>query len=296
MEASEHMRSNDLTEDLKRAIEDSMRLGRFVTAARSGIVSATKAVEWVSLQRRVAKALNDPDPYCSEEDFNRHQEAARPLENFAKEEASRGFSYLHSIAIVRIWSILEVTVDDLVRRLFRTPDALPAGGVISKMEGPLLPFINASAEDRAELMFVALKQKLTGALKPGVARMEELLEPFGLHGPINDAVRRLLLELGAVRNVLVHRNGITDRRFIVACPWLQCREGRPLSLSDNHFEMYSFAADWYTLEIHQRVIRKFSLLNEDEDLNELQQVVMSAIDRFLKARPAGDLTDGTAQV
>jgi hypothetical protein len=166
------------------------------------------------------------------------------------------------------------------------------------MEGPLLPFINASPEDRAELMFIALKQKLSVALKPGVARMEELLEPVGLHGQINDAVRRLLLELGAVRNVLVHRNGITDKRFIVACPWLQCREGRPLSLSHNHFEMYWFAVGWYMLEISRRVVRKFNLLTEveEKELIETEQSFLSAIDRFLKDRPAGELTEETAQV
>jgi hypothetical protein len=277
---------------------DSMKLRRFVSAAGSGILSATYAVEWVSVNRKAAKVMKKPDPYRSEEDFNKHQEDAKPLEDFAKEEASRGFPYLHSIAIVRVWSILEVTVDDLVRRLFRTPNVLPAGGVIAKMEGPLLPFINASPEDRAELMFIALKQKLSVALKPGVARMEELLEPVGLHGQINDAVRRLLLELGAVRNVLVHRNGITDKRFIVACPWLQCREGRPLSLSHNHFEMYWFAVGWYMLEISRRVVRKFNLLTEveEKELIETEQSFLSAIDRFLKDRPAGELTEETAQV
>ena len=124
-----------LTEDLERGIKDSLTLNNFVDVARSGMVSATNAVDWISVNRKVAEALKEEDPYGNEKVFKTHQERAKKLEDFAREEATRGFPYLYSIAIVRMWGILEAAVDDLVRRRFRTADSLPSSGVLGKIEG-----------------------------------------------------------------------------------------------------------------------------------------------------------------
>src|SRR5205807_809084 len=121
-------------------------------------------------------------------------------------------------------------------------------------EGPLLPFIDASIEERAELMAGALRQKLSIAFKPGIARFEEILQPFGLAAAVPAVIKQILLELASVRNVLVHKNGIADTRFLDACPWLKLVRGTRVVLTPKRFQMYDVAAHWYMLALASRIM------------------------------------------
>jgi hypothetical protein len=68
-------------------------------------------------------------------------------------------------------------------------------------------------------------------LLPGVGRFESLLKPFNLKPKITDEVRRELNDILAVRNLLVHRAGKIDRRFIELCPWLNRELGETIEVS-----------------------------------------------------------------
>lgn len=52
----------------------------------------------------------------------------------------------------------------------------------------------------------------------GVARFETLLALVELSGAIDEEHRKGLFELQQVRNVIVHRAGIVDRRLREQCP------------------------------------------------------------------------------
>lgn len=50
-----------------------------------------------------------------------------------------------------------------------------------------------------------LSRSLNADFKRGVGQFEAILDAIGLAGPVDPDVRRTLLELNEVRNVLVHR-------------------------------------------------------------------------------------------
>jgi hypothetical protein len=278
---------NELTESLDRAIGEQLELNTFVEVALTGMHDAAQGTRLIELTQKTLEAIKRPSLFTSDEELREHVDKAKKLENFARSQATSGFPYLFSLAIIRCWSIIEVAVDDLVLALLARPDHIPPDGILSEIKGPLLPFLNASLDERAELMAIALKQKLATALKPGAARFEELLGPFGLAGTIDDSVKRLLFELSAVRNVLVHKNGVADKRFVEACPWINCKQGVKISPSYSHFHMYLFASGWYVNEVSLRTRRKFQL-EEDQNVIALQptlldtcQTLLSNRDRFL---------------
>lgn len=271
---------------LGRAVREHTALNTFVDVSLSGMYLATDAAASVDLRRQIARVLQEPDPFPTEDEFNKRKQEAKTLEDFAREQAAKGFPYLFALATVRLWSILEVMVEDLVIVTLERSDRLPTDGLLSRLEGPLLPFLSASDQERAECMTLALEEKVRAVFKPGVARFEALLEPLGLHGQVEEAVRRVLLELSSVRNLLVHKNGIVDRRFAEACPWLNWKPGREVTLTRNYFRMYGLAVDWYILELDTRLRRK-SGSEPDERALQIQAALLTRLTEFLETRPAG---------
>lgn len=136
--------SSTVTDVLDRAIDEHSKLTNFVDICSSGMLLATTATESVDLSRRVASAFRRPDPYEDSAKLDKHRKAAKKIEEFARKEHDHGLPYLYSIATIRVWGILETTVDDVVSTMLRTPDRLPKDSIAAKLQGPLLAFASAS--------------------------------------------------------------------------------------------------------------------------------------------------------
>jgi hypothetical protein len=77
--------------------------------------------------------------------------------------------------------------------------------------------------------------------KHEIEKLESLLGLVGLSGFINADVKRNLIELGHIRNVLLHRRGIADAKFVQACPWLTIRVGERVEVNSTAVERYTDA-------------------------------------------------------
>jgi hypothetical protein len=131
-----------------------------------------------------------------------------------------------------------------------------------------------------------LQEKTRAALKPGVGRIEPLLDAVSLGGAVPDSVRRVVLELSQVRNLVVHKNGVVDRRFVDQCPWVRADVGGLLVIHADDLHRYGLAVDWYNLEMGNRARR---LLSEPEHTGsiELQRDLEKLIVEYLDSRPEG---------
>jgi len=74
-----------------------------------------------------------------------------------------------------------------------------------------------------------------------------------LGGSVDPEVRASLVELWAVRNVLVHRRGRTDARFKESCPWLAASPRDEICVSMKMFTRYMAASMAYASEVMKRV-------------------------------------------
>jgi hypothetical protein len=224
----------------------------FVDICIRALGQSTKAVQILEATQRIAKQAKFSEHILTEEEIVRVKKRASEVEEFANQQKGVGFSYLFSLAVVRLWSILEAMVDDLVIDFLRRPDECKDKDLIYSLKGPLLEFATAPPERQADFLTERLKDAVKAGLQAGVGRFEAMLDPIGLGGGIDPDVRRVLFELSQVRNAIVHKAGIPDQRFIDNCPWLNLNLDEPINVNAENFQLYYMSAYYYAIEIRLR--------------------------------------------
>lgn len=175
------------------------------------------------------------------------------LAEFAKGEVERDTPYLNSLAVVKIWSILENVVDGIVG--FRLLD--PATYEAKKLAKVKILLTDLAAfrdkEYESEYLVESLKREINAPLQLGIGRFEHLLEAVRLGGAPHDGVRFVLLELSQIRHAIVHRNGMADAKLLEQCTWLRHRRGDKIEVRGNQLEVYYRACCAYILELFRRL-------------------------------------------
>lgn len=233
-------------------VPDLTRLHRFVDLATHGLQFGMEAPRSVEQHRRVAQVTHRPDPYGTEETYQLALSKAMELQRFANEQHAAKFSYLHELAIVKLWSVLENAVDDLALERLREPD-IRETTVLQGLEGPLLPFASATRDEQAEFLLAKLKVTAKASLQRGVGRFEALLNPLGIGGGVDPLVAKAFVDLSETRHVIVHRGGIADKQLLSRCPWAKTPLGQKLEVTKRQFAWHACAADWYVVELDARI-------------------------------------------
>jgi hypothetical protein len=248
------------------AIEALTELHLFVGLALSGLKVGTSITTRVETHREAMKLLGKPDPFSSEDEFEQATDTLGDLESFAKREQKLGFPYLYAVASIRVWTILEATIDDFAIHLLQHGTDLTDIEALKKIKVPVLEYMAASEYERAEYLLNELKQTSKVPLQSGITRFESLLITFELNGSMPEEFRRLLFELWQVRNALVHRNGKIDIRLKDACPWLNLQLGEMLILTKSNFQKYIYSTTWYLYELELRYkLKKEPITSEAEE-------------------------------
>ncbi|HEY5883907.1 MAG TPA: hypothetical protein VIT88_04430 [Pyrinomonadaceae bacterium] len=177
----------------------------------------------------------------------------------ASDEINRGFPLLHAQALIALWSALEATVRLFLARLLQNHKKAWNVEAVQKLKIKLADYERAEGDDRFFYVLDRLEQELSSPIKNGVSRFESLLHVFDLSGSVEDDVRRDLFELSQLRNVLVHRSGIADRRFVEACPWLNLKVGEPIKVDHKIFVRHFRAVLCYHIELMLRVREYFGV-------------------------------------
>lgn len=244
--------SEQRKKDLGHFIDDVFDLNRFVDLSLEGLAYGTMADRVTELMRKSALQGNET-PVSNDAAYEERRQRDEKLKQFAEREAAKGNPYLFGLAIIRLWSILEAAVKFILLESLKSTKFHEYGQDLTTLSVPLVEFLQASDEERAELILERLNQRISSALKPGMGRFEAPLAAVGRGGGVADSVRRAILELSEVRNILVHRNGIADRKLLEMCPWLQLETGQPHLPSYQDFHIYQSAVFWYILELERRV-------------------------------------------
>jgi hypothetical protein len=194
---------------------------------------------------RLVEALQKVSP--SEEKID--LETARREAKLAQSEVDSEFPLLHAQYVVAIWASLETAMYlFLANWLQNQPEALTVEP-LRRLKVKVGEYESLDAFEKALYLVDRLEQETAASLKPGIGRFEALLQPFGLSGKIHEEDVRALIELGEIRNCIVHRAGIVDRRLLAACPWLNLTFGQQLQLDHEKTQMLSAAVMSYATEI-----------------------------------------------
>jgi hypothetical protein len=245
---SEAVQKKDLYDRLSRQMEE-LRL--FAELCSRGLEYSVSATEIHDIVRRGIEAGIVKRGITSQQLEQQREQAVR-LERFAKDQAERDFPYLYGLLTLRVWTILEDVVNNVVLDRLSNKGTVLGSPTFEGLSIPLVPFLSADEQSRDELILEALKQATKSRLKIGMGRFDSLLDAVGLGGGLSDTIRRTVLELSELRNVLVHRDGVCDNRVPERCPWLGLRVGDRVSISRNQFLAYALLPQWLFIELHRR--------------------------------------------
>lgn len=242
---------------LGQFIDDVFELDSFINCSLEGIGYSTIAGEVTDTIRRLAKSGGEYHPLVNDDVYESRKKHYEKLEKFAEREIEKGHPYLFSLSCVKLWSILEAAVDFILIRLLQNSEQLKLSQRLLKIKGPLLPLLQASEDERVVFLREALLHDIGAELKIGIGRFEGPLDELGFGGAVASNVRRVLLELAEVRNVIVHKAGKIDSRLLERCPWLSFQIGESIRPVAADFKKYMGSAFWYLMELDQRWEERF---------------------------------------
>jgi hypothetical protein len=173
----------DLIDSCTREI---VELSTFLKICERGLRFATKA-QWLAHWDAEVKQLLDGEGDGTPEQKDL-EEAAR-LERFAQQEANAGFPLLYNLGVIKLWSIIENTIDAIVVRRLVDPAQWGNHDYLANLKGPLVDFARLSPGDQAAYLARALSDDVKAKFKLGPGRFEAVLAPVGLGGEIDDEVR-----------------------------------------------------------------------------------------------------------
>jgi hypothetical protein len=191
-------------------------------------------------------------------------ETARQEATLAQSEVDNGFPILHAQIIIALWSALESLVRTFLAAWLTNIADVKSCDELKKVKVKLGDYESLVGDDRNFYILDLLEDSMGTRRNPGIGRFEALLNAFGLSSNVEDEISKVLFELYHVRNVLVHRNAIADRKIVASCPWLNLSVGQTVTIAHQAYVSYYHAIDEYVLELIQRTRVYFGLGRYEE--------------------------------
>jgi hypothetical protein len=188
-----------------------------------------------------------------------HVETARDLLPIVEAETKQGFPLFHGLAAIGVWGALEAFADDLLLDCLASDPEFSKVESVQKLKVSVADFGAMSEGARHAYILRALKVEPKTGGSPGLGGIERLFQGFGLVGSPSDELRACLVELNAVRNVLLHRSGVADERLVQLCPWLGLAPGDDVQVLNNMVLMYAISSLVYGTDLTLRLVRRYEL-------------------------------------
>lgn len=235
---------NWATASFRQTLEQFERLSQTLHLAMRGIAFARNSHRIAELLHRI-----DGEPDDGARGLKRAQEEA----DLATREVEEGFPILHAQATVTLWAYLEASVRQVVADWIHNEPSCLRHAQFEKVRVRLAEYERLDPSEKPLFIVEALEREFAVGLQNGVTRFEALLAPVMLAGDVPGDLGRRIFELGQVRNVIVHRAGMADKRFCEACPWMRAEIGKALIVSHPDYAKYNRAVHDYFMLIICRV-------------------------------------------
>ena len=172
----------------------------------------------------------------------------------AAREVKSGYSTIFSQALVANWAALETLMEDLTILWLVCGSAGLNNEVFQKVKFTLAIYEELTKEERMQYLLKEAMRFQGTDMKSGISRFETPLDWVGLGGSVDKQVKTDMYEFSQIRNLIVHRMCIVDKKFHEACPNISPGVGKTLYINMEQFSRYSGAAIDYAGIIAKRVI------------------------------------------
>jgi len=248
--------AKDLLVRLEDHTQQAFRLLQLSITGISGLAGLPEFLE----------ALTDAAPPSDAVLPQEAQEGTDWLQNkaqLARSELHSGFPLLSAQATISLWADLENGLRTFLAAWLRHEDTAKTIDPIQKLKVSLGEYEAMDPDERCLYTIDRLELEMAPHNRPGIDRFEALFKAFGFETTLDERLKRDLRELYSVRNLLVHRRGIADRRFIQSCPWLGLSVGKQITMTPDAYFKYHHAVTVYLHEIIVRVSARFGFSRSD---------------------------------
>lgn len=172
----------------------------------------------------------------------------------ANAEKHGDFPQLNGFGASAVWTGLEDAVNTLIELYVRYEPRALQSGKLKELKVDLVAYLGLPEAERPSFIVRQLENKLGSPLKGGLGVFESVLDALGIKREIDKKTRDTLYELHKVRNCVVHRRGVADRKLVEDCPFLGLRVGDPVRITSERFEEYFTATYTYLETLYAHVL------------------------------------------
>lgn len=241
---------------INRYIDYVEETGRILYLYINGIRSISRMVPLVEALYQPGKTNNVAS---EKDDYEKRLEETKERASFAQEEIDKGFPILIAHTVVTLYSSLEILAYDLARVwMINVPEVLEKEH-FSRIKISLTEYERLDKENRMDYLLSQYSKHINADMKLGVGKFEAILDSVSLSGSVDDGIRREILELSQVRNIVVHRGRYVDRRFKETCPWVPTDIGEKHICRLEDFNRYREASSNYVFGLIDRIRNYFGV-------------------------------------
>jgi hypothetical protein len=158
---------------------------------------------------------------------------------FLQQECVNGFPLLHAHTLVGCWGAFEAAMEDLSIELLINEPIWRKGEAFSRLKIPLAVYESLEPDERMRLLIQELQKGQGSSRKRGTASFEHVLNQFQLS--VDPGIKQTIWEMLNVRNVIVHRGSVADRRLVDACPEMELKIGQLVIVTKPDLNRYADA-------------------------------------------------------
>ncbi len=245
------------------AAEPFFRLADHLKQASQLIILSIKGISALAATPQALRDLAAQEPPSDAVPDQAHPDSTQNLAQLAQTEVNTGFPLLCAQATISLWADLENGLRTFLAAWFRHERSAKTIEPIQKLKVSLGRYEAMDSDERSHYIIDRLEQEMEPRSRRGIDRFESLFTAFGFETTLDERLKRDLLELYFVRNVLVHRRGIADRTFIQSCPWLPLSVGDQITITPQLYKKYMHAVTAYVVELLVRVGARFGFARSD---------------------------------
>ena len=184
--------------------------------------------------------------------------SAKRTADLAQREVDTNFPVLHSQFVVALWGTMESFLGTFAAQwILNRPEILNQDPWCS-LKVRLGEYEQLDSEQKAQYVVELLQQSTGSPLKQGVNRFETVISILGISGKAcEESDKQVIFELQQIRNVIVHKRSVADRRLCAACPWLGFAVGQQIQVTHGMCEKYHASVMSYVVELILRTSELF---------------------------------------
>lgn len=206
---------------------------------------------------RAMRVLNNTTVGAGEQYTDADIASAQEMEVAAASQVDRGLPIVYAALTVYAWGALHACARDCIIGLLESVPETRKVPEISRIRVPLVEFEQLAESERWQLVVSILERETSAEFKRGHGVIDALTRPFGFVAKLSERSRKDLLEMRAIRNIIVHNSSRVDRKFLEICNWTERSEGEYLAVARSDFARYMAACHESIAELATGVRDKY---------------------------------------